>query len=431
MRPILTRFPRLLIIGGGAALALIALRFAGCGRSSAKLPGGSAYTTMLRFSAINITPWNPPLNTPSGVIPGPDGNLYGLLGEGGREGGGGLYRFDPGINTYTTITQFGKDHGSSTPVFGKDGFLYGLISGDRKANKAGLYRCDIKTGQYKILAAYDSAEISGISLVDSVLMGSDGSLYGVTRDGGTGKVEYGHDHGGTLFRVDPQAGTWTTLVNFGMDTTGNTMPDGALTQGRDGSLYGVTAFGGKGPYGTLYRYDPVKHTFATMINFMSADPPGSKPGEPSVGDSPCGELLPDNDGNLYGVTRHGGPSGFGALYRYNCATRAITALVQFGSATAVGQQPDGRLTWGRDGWLYGTTYDGGPGKVELYSTNGTLFRYNVRAKEYQTLVNFHTQEVPIEGPSGGVVMVADGTLWGAVTFGGTLMGGVLYRVTLP
>lgn len=444
---------RPMVVGGAAALALLALGISGCMRTAANArpmqkppatskapaesgpPGDSGYKTLVDFGGQSSSLENFPPNNPlGGVTPGPDGNLYGTLKDGGKERGGALYRFDPKTNAVTILTEFEKNGGDPDKViFGGDGLLYGTINGMERRNKGCVYRYDIKTGAFKILVKFGGADTAarGLYPVGSVMMSKNGRLYGVTSEGGTGKADNNYSHGGgTLYQVDAQSGVCTTLVNFGAAGVAGSRPNGDVTQGSDGRLYGTTAFGGRGEYGTLYRYDPASRVYATLFEFNDPDAARQKGVAFLAGCTPRGVIF-DNDNNLYGVSSAGGTYGGGVLYRFNLRARTLTPLVQLGGKAAGGKQPDGRLCWGKAGWLYGTTFEGGAGMSEMYSTAGTLFRYNVRANEFHTLVNFHTPKAPPQGPVAGVAIAADGALYGTTMSGGKWGGGVLYRVTPP
>ncbi len=448
-------FRPLAIVGIAAALAVLALGIGGCRWAASKartapktrvpskvpkalkLPGGVTYQTLAEFGGLSSDLVNHPPDSPTGGITlGPDGNLYGTLKDGGKNRGGALYRFDPKTNAVTILTEFGSDGGDADKViFGSDGVLYGTINGQERQNKGCVYRYDIKTGAYKILVKFGSAGTSGgasgMYPVDGVTMGRDGKLYGVTAEGGSGMADNNYSHGGgTLYQVDAQTGACTTLVNFRTRDVIGSRPSGSVVQGSDGHLYGVTAFGGKGEYGTLFRYDLASRVYTTLFEFNTPIADGQRDALRLEGYTPSG-LIFDDSNILYGVTSGGGPYGGGALYRFDVGTRTLTPLVQFNGKAAGGKQPDGRISWDKAGWLYGTTFEGGAGITELYSTAGTLFRYNVRANKFQTLVNFHTREIPAQGPTAGVAIAADGTLYGTVMMGGQWIGGVLYRVSLP
>ena len=70
-----------------------------------------------------------------------------------------------------------------------------------------------------------------VHLQGSLMLASDGKLYGMTSEGGSGNV-------GVIFSFDPSASTYTKLKDF--DNTDGASPLGSLMQASDGKLYGMT-----------------------------------------------------------------------------------------------------------------------------------------------------------------------------------------------
>ena len=87
----------------------------------------------------------------------------------------------------------------------------------------------------------------GWSPDDALTATSDGALYGVTSGGGPlGR--------GTVFRVDPAAGTLTLVHAFGTgSTTDGFTPNSPLVQGADGHLYGTTFSSSQSLVPALFR----------------------------------------------------------------------------------------------------------------------------------------------------------------------------------
>jgi hypothetical protein len=88
--------------------------------------------------------------------------------------------------------------------------------------------------------------------------GAAGSLYGVSKTGGTGIcAEIGIVVGcGTAFELTQQAGgTWsaTTLYNFRHDATDGTLPTGALYLDAAGNIYGTASEGGRNGDGAVFE----------------------------------------------------------------------------------------------------------------------------------------------------------------------------------
>ena len=271
-------------------------------------------TTLYSFSGTTTDGSDPQ----AGLTQAADGTFYGATYEGGANGYGVIFHFDPAKGTVTTTANFT----GTVPVY--NGSDQGYPS-----SKAGL------------------------------ILAKDGTFYGTTQTGGT-------DNFGSLYRFDPVAGTITTVFNF--TGNGGVYPNGAesiapLLQGANGLLYGTTQYGGPtAPNGTLFQFDPVTSQLTTLYNFGGAD-----------GASPSGQLVQTADGNVYGTSQGGGPefvnsSGGGAIYQYNPSTGALVTLID--ASQAAGQDPAGGLTLAADGSLYGTT-SGATFYDRLGATNAT------------------------------------------------------------
>ena len=144
------------------------------------------------------------------------------------------------------------------------------------------------------------------------------------------------------------SGTLTTVHAFGHDD--GEFPIGALIQGTDGNVYGVTLTGGASGLGTIYRIDGLGG-FTLLHSFDGSD-----------GANPKSGLLQASDGNFYGTTEFGGQFGFGTLYRMD-ATGTVVVLHHFDGTSASlpsgSTFPTAELVEGSDGKLYGARYRGG------------------------------------------------------------------------
>ncbi len=87
------------------------------------------------------------------------------------------------------------------------------------------------------------------------------------------------------------------------------------------------------------------------------------------GSSPCGGLVQDSDGNIYGTTSSGGTHSAGTVLEIS-TNGALTSLYSFTGANN-GAQPTAELVRGSDGNFYGTTSFGGAGGA------GTVFRLTI------------------------------------------------------
>ncbi len=205
---------------------------------------------------------------------------------------------------------------------------------------------------YKVLHSFTGKDGSAPNWL---ILGRDGFFYGTTQEGGPhSELANG---AGVIFKVD-SAGNLTVLHNFGV--IDGYIP-GGLMQAQDGSFYGTTMAGGQstgGGAGTLFRME-ANGAITTLHAFDGTQ-------TCCDGSTPDGPPIQGTDGNFYGVTFGGGairdqdhPGGFGTVYRYNPATSSLTIIHSFSGTDGNGIFPSGPLVQGTDGFLYGTTSDGG------------------------------------------------------------------------
>ena len=144
------------------------------------------------------------------------------------------------------------------------------------------------------------------------------------------------------------------------------------------------------------------------------------PGEASELHAP---LVRGPDGLAYGMAWYGGPNNGGAVYRIEADGSTFTVLHEFGAGTDGSQAPCG-LMLGADGWLYGTTQVGGT------NGEGILFKIST-AGDYVVIYNFGPQTLQGAGyPSGPLVQDAEGNLYGTLG-GGTSQSpyGAVFKLT--
>ena len=179
-----------------------------------------------------------------------------------------------------------------------------------------------------------------------LLLASDGKYYGTT---------IGGNSGGTIYSIDT-AGNFTLLYTF-LGGAAGAAPYGALIQTHDGSFYGTTALGGTSGNGVIFKM-VLGNNPVVLHSFNAA----------SDGAQPFGGLYQATDGFLYGTTSTGGPNGGGAAYRIATDGTQFTVLHGFPANASEGANPQASLTQGTNGFLYGTTLNGGT------ANQGTVFK---------------------------------------------------------
>jgi uncharacterized repeat protein (TIGR03803 family) len=146
-------------------------------------------------------------------------------------------------------------------------------------------------------------------------------------------------------------------------------------------------------------------------------------GYPTDGAAPYAGLVMDAKGNLYGTTMQG---GVGEVYGtvFKLAGKKETVLHSFTGAPD-GAGPIAGLVMDANGNLYGTTYyGGGP------DPTGTVFKVSKSGKE-TVLYSFCAVSGCADGesPYAGLVMDAKGNLYGTTTGGGASGAGTVFKVT--
>src|SRR5437870_4891911 len=182
-----------------------------------------------------------------------------------------------------------------------------------------------------------------------------GNLYGSTVLGG--------DFGScTVWQLAPSGNSWTHTVLYSFPSG----PDGGepykgVTLDAEGNLYGTATTGGAFGSGTVFELSPTQvgeWDFKTLYSFR---------GQPD-GVFPYGALLFDRSGNIFGTTYYGGVNGIGAVYQL--APRPTgewqeRVLYSFASG-GDGNSPISHLNFDSFGNRYGTTREGGLGRVTLF-----------------------------------------------------------------
>jgi uncharacterized repeat protein (TIGR03803 family) len=293
---------------------------------------------------------------------------------------------------------------------------------------------------------YNSATTSnypdGAIPMAELIQGADGNYYTTTNIGGAGtcpgEVEDQIPGCGAVVKITP-AGVLSVLYSFPYDTSTSTAPNGwlpqaGLVQGKDGNFYGVAAEGGTGGLacadttglsgcGTVFKLTKTG-TLTVLHSFCGGSGCGSLTTD---GAEPTGRLIFGANGDLYGTTQVGGLfNGFynqGTIFRIT--TSGVYTVLHVFSGN-FGSEPDGAnpaagLTLASNGDFYGTTTAGGASK------DGTVFK--VTPAGTVTLLHSFTGTIDGSMPIGALVQASDGNLYGTCYSGGANGTGTAFRIT--
>ncbi len=332
-----------------------------------------------------------------------NGKLYGMTRLGGLTNNGVLFNFDPDTEIYTKMIDFTTTPNGSYPqgslMMASDGMIYGLAYSGGTNNNGVLFQYNPVTGVYTKKFDFDNV-LHGSNPVGSLTEASNGFLYGATTYGGI-------NNKGVLFEYNPATNSCVKKLDFAGASNGS-YPNGSLFSASNGKLYGMTQQGGTNNYGVLFEYDPTANTYVRKINFAGA----------TNGRNPYGTLVQTSDGNMYGLTSFGGSGGFGVLFTYNPVTSIITKLYDF-TGTSDGSIPYGSLVLASNGSLYGMTNQGGTNAL------GVLFEYNPSGT--------FTKHIDFNGATNGsgsratLIEASNGKLYGMTYQGGESNNGLLFE----
>jgi uncharacterized repeat protein (TIGR03803 family) len=428
------------------------------------LTTGGTFATLRAFNN-NTDGSGPPLG--AGVIQATDGNLYGVLRAGGPNGGGTLFQITT-TGTFTVLHPFtfGADGGNPQAgvIQASDGKLYGTTSSGGANGRGVLFQSTTTGTPFTALHSFGGTD-DGFN-ARAVIQGSDLNLWGTTQDGGTGAPGTPLGGAGTIYKSSLDGSSYTVVDRFnagpegsrvrgpliqlndgnfyGLTTGGGnqdlgavikmtpsgavstlhsltilegTNPQGPLTLGADGNLYGTTQFGGN--FGSGAAFKVTTGGTLTVIHSFNF---GTEGGNPSNG------LTLASDGNFYGTTRNGGPSGSGGTVFRLTPAGAVTVLHQFqpfsaGNDGTDGINPVGLLVQAADGLLYGATQNGGPGN------SGTIYRFSTSGGGYAVIHEFNNDGLDGASPQAGLIQATDGSLYGTTFNGGVFGQGTAYRLS--
>lgn len=264
---------------------------------------------------------------------------------------------------------------------------------------------------FTVLANFAQTGNVGYAPYSGFVTDQAGRFYGTNSMGGT--------HGyGTVYRIAPAGSGWiaTGLYSFQGGTDGAT-PYSPVAFGPDGTLYGATSAGGTGGYGTVYNLRPPATVCKTALcpweeTVLYRFTGGSDGATPQLG-----ALAFDEAGNLYGTTYGGGANGVGVVFKLTRSGNSWTESVLWSFTGHLdGAFPISGVIFDNAGNLYGTTSDaGGDGYGVVYELSPSGSGWTQK-----TLYSF-TDGDGGGSPYGGVIMDAQGNLWGTTC--GCIAGG--------
>jgi uncharacterized repeat protein (TIGR03803 family) len=307
--------------------------------------------------------------------------------------------------TFKVLYNFTGSTDGATPyaplVRDSAGNLYGTTEAGGASGAGTVFKVS-KSGKETVLYSFTGG-VDGANPFAGLLQDAADNLYGVTAYGGTSGV-------GTVFKLS-KGGKETVLHNFAGGTADGCYPFGGLLRDTAGNLYGTTEDCGASGIGTVFKLsktgeETILHSFA---------------GGTSDGEFPSfTTLLMDANDNLYGVAEQGGAYNLGVVYKLSKAGK-LTVLHSFEGGTGDGCDAFGTPAMDAAGNLYGTANACGSSEV------GIVWKVSKKGKE-TVLHNFTAGPSDGAEPIAGVIMDAEGNLYGDTYQGGSANLGTVYKL---
>ncbi|HMI78923.1 MAG TPA: choice-of-anchor tandem repeat GloVer-containing protein [Ferruginibacter sp.] len=336
------------------------------------------------------------------LIQATNGLFYGMTEFGGVNERGVLFEYNPVSGIFLKRVEFAGSSNGAYPkgslMQASDGMLYGMTSEGGTGGLGVIFQFNPTTNIYT--KKIDFSTINGIYPYGDLVQAANGRLYGMTTEGGVNSV-------GVLFDFNPITSVFSKRIDF--NNTNGSYPYGSLLRASDGFLYGLTVGGGDNDEGVLFQFNTTANTLIKRIDFTLPD-----------GAYPEGTLVQATDGMLYGTTTYGGDNEQGVLFQYNPGTFVIAKKIDF-SETTSGDYPYGSLVQAPNGMLYGTTQFGGTAGA------GVLYQYNISTSVLTKRVGFGVVSTDGENPCGHLTLATDGMLYGMTTYGGAIFRGSIFQ----
>jgi uncharacterized repeat protein (TIGR03803 family) len=379
----------------------------------------------------NFTGGSDGANPYAGLTPDAFGNFYGTTGLGGHGGSGTVLKLSRRNSEWilTTLYSFGGTPDGYLPtarvVFGPDGALYGTTEAGGEDNQGTVFKlqpsprnCPTASCPWKetILHSFAGApDGSGPSSGD-IVFDSSRNIYGATLSGGTSFPDCANDSScGTVYQLARGQNGWSEAViwNFVGEEDG-AFPNGVIA-GNSGILYGTTNFRGANSWGTVFSLLPNGNggwTESTLYSFSGA----------ADGGGPEAEVISDGSGGFLGSTSSGGFGHGGTVFHLSSSggNWLLNTLSSFNYSGTLGLTPPGPnagLVMDADGNLYGTTALAGA------HNQGSVFMLTPSNGGW-TLTTLHDFTGGADGgqPLGQVVLDASGNIFGTASVGGSSIG---------
>jgi uncharacterized repeat protein (TIGR03803 family) len=304
-------------------------------------------------------------NPQGALLESVNGKLYGMTIQGGANGMGVLFEYDPSTTTFAKKIDFAGTTNGSNPygslMQASDGRIYGMTNLGGANGKGVLFAYDTLTETITKKIDFDGTTNGG-NPFGTLVQALNGLIYGVTSGGGSGSV-------GVLFEYNPTTESFVKRLDFTGVSNGSN-PRGSLILASNGKLYGMTYDGGEYGKGVLFEFEPESNTYLKRFDFDNT----------INGTNPYSSLMLASNGRIYGTTLNGGTNNMGILFEYDPATDRYIKKIDFTGTN--GRYAYGTPMQASNDKIYGMTLGGGSSGV------GILYEYDIITNSFIKKVDF-------------------------------------------
>jgi uncharacterized repeat protein (TIGR03803 family) len=161
-----------------------------------------------------------------------------------------------------------------------------------------------------VLYRFTGVHGDGASPGPGVVFDQAGNLYGSTGYGGNHGTTCANSGCGVVFQLSPQSGGWKENILYTFLGSDGTFPNGQLIFDEAGNLYGTTEGGLFGDWGSVFELSPLSGGGWSESALYTFPYPGG-----GDGFLPESGLILGPSGTLYGTTADGGNGNYGTVFQ--------------------------------------------------------------------------------------------------------------------
>lgn len=284
--------------------------------------------------------------------------------------------------------------------------LYGFTSGGGKNNKGVIFKIDASGKDFNVIYNFEDGDNNGLGNEPhhDAMLYYNNALYGVT-------VYGGNNNNGVIFKINPDGSGYMPLHIFKGGTDDGAQPHSGVLE-INGVFYGMTAEGGNEGKGVIYKINPDGTDFSVLYSFHK-----------STGHNPHGRITLGSDGHtVFGMTKTGGPGGFGVVFGFNILDSSYKTIHTFKKGKDDANTTEHGFLTLSNNKLFGSTHFGGE------HDKGTIFSVNQDSSDFKIIHSFDDRSGEGYSPYGSLIL-SDGQLYGTTQEGGENKRGTIFRIS--